>query len=157
MRNYDSVVKNFKLKNTLRKQETEAMQIFFIILAFMTISANTLVINDAEADAKQANFLKEKQRIEQLAAGRHTPAEEVNPEYWRAMARDQLTKRLSETYNFNQAKNIIFFLGDGMSLTTVAATRIRKGQLKGNTGEEESLNFEKFPHTGLSRVSTVIM
>ncbi|XP_030387605.1 membrane-bound alkaline phosphatase-like [Scaptodrosophila lebanonensis] len=43
------------------------------------------------------------------------------------------------------------FLGDGMSLTTVTAARILQGQRKGNTGEEDALSFEKFPHTGLSR------
>ncbi|TMW41222.1 hypothetical protein DOY81_013698, partial [Sarcophaga bullata] len=124
------------------------MKIFFIILAFMAITVNTLAINEAD---KQSNFLKEQKLIEQLASGRHTPAEEVNPEYWRSLARDQLAKRLRETYNFNQAKNIIFFLGDGMSLSTVAASRIRKGQLEGKSGEAESLTFEQFPHTGLSR------
>lgn len=44
------------------------------------------------------------------------------------------------------AKNIIFFLGDGMSLTTVAATRMYIGN------ENQSLSFEKFPHFGLSKV-----
>lgn len=47
-----------------------------------------------------------------------------------------------------RAKNIIFFLGDGMSLTTVAATRMYMGN------ENNSLSFEKFPHFGLSKVST---
>ena len=35
-----------------------------------------------------------------------------------------------------KAKNVILFLGDGMSLTTVAAARIFEGQRKGNPGEE---------------------
>jgi len=46
------------------------------------------------------------------------------------------------------------FLGDGMPLATVAAARILKGQRLGNTGEESSLSFERFPYTGLSRVSS---
>jgi alkaline phosphatase len=49
------------------------------------------------------------------------------------------------------AKNIIVFLGDGMSLTTVAAARILEGQRHGHPGEENRLSWEEFPYTGLSR------
>lgn len=90
-------------------------------------------------------------RLMGMFDGKVTPVEEMDPEFWRSLARDELSKRLGETYNYNKAKNVIFFLGDGMSLTTVTAARIRKGQLKGNTGEEDALSFEKFPHTGLSK------
>lgn len=50
-----------------------------------------------------------------------------------------------------RAKNVILFVGDGMSLTTVAAARIREGQLKGQAGEENLLSFERFPHTAFSK------
>ena len=51
-----------------------------------------------------------------------------------------------------EAKNVIFFLGDGMSLPTTTAARILKGQLEGLPfGEEAQLNFEKFPFIGLSK------
>mgnify|MGYP000933799012 CR=1 FL=1 len=50
-----------------------------------------------------------------------------------------------------QAKNVIVFLGDGMSLTTVAAARILEGQRLGGTGEEHALSWERFPATGLSK------
>jgi len=50
-----------------------------------------------------------------------------------------------------RAKNVILFLGDGMSLTTVAAARILEGQRKGNPGEENQLSWEQFPHTALSK------
>jgi alkaline phosphatase len=49
------------------------------------------------------------------------------------------------------AKNIILFIGDGMSMTTVTAARIFAGQLAGQSGEEFSLSFEEFPWTGLSK------
>jgi alkaline phosphatase len=49
------------------------------------------------------------------------------------------------------AKNVILFLGDGMSLTTVAAARILDGQRKGNPGEENQLAWERFPSTALSK------
>ncbi len=50
-----------------------------------------------------------------------------------------------------KAKNVILFLGDGMSLTTVAAARILEGQRKGSPGEENQLSWEHFPHTALSK------
>src|SRR5688500_3146979 len=50
-----------------------------------------------------------------------------------------------------EAKNVIVFLGDGMSLPTVAAARILEGQRRGAAGEENALSFERFPHTALSK------
>ena len=49
------------------------------------------------------------------------------------------------------ATNLILFLGDGMSLPTVAAARILEGQRAGANGEEHRLAFEDFPYTALSR------
>lgn len=55
----------------------------------------------------------------------------------------------------NTAKNLIMFLGDGMSLTTLTAARIYKGQLHNTSGESEYLSFEKFPFTGISKVMSI--
>lgn len=93
--------------------------------------------------------------FEDVGNGKPTPVEEMDPEFWRMLAREELDQRLVDNFNYKQAKNIIFFLGDGMSLTTLTASRIRKGQLKGNTGEEDALSFQKFPHSGLSRVRSI--
>ncbi len=49
------------------------------------------------------------------------------------------------------AKNIILFIGDGMGISTVTAARIHEGQLRGETGEENSLSFEEFPNVALSK------
>jgi alkaline phosphatase len=49
------------------------------------------------------------------------------------------------------AKNVIVFLGDGMSIPTIAAARILDGQRKGGSGEENRLSFENFPATALSK------
>lgn len=54
------------------------------------------------------------------------------------------------------AKNVIFFLGDGMSVPTVTASRIYDGQLKGQIGERNRLEFEKFDYVGLSKVSEIV-
>ncbi|PXV58996.1 alkaline phosphatase [Dyella jiangningensis] len=50
-----------------------------------------------------------------------------------------------------RAKNVIVFLGDGMSLPTIAAAHVRAGQLKSVDGESYRLSFERFPFSALSR------
>ena len=50
-----------------------------------------------------------------------------------------------------RAKNVILFVGDGMSLPTVTAARILDGQRKGLPGEGNLLAWEHFPATALSR------
>ncbi|XP_071487100.1 alkaline phosphatase-like [Diadema antillarum] len=70
--------------------------------------------------------------------------------HWHVKGQAALEEALQrQRLNLNVAKNIIFFLGDGMDVTTTTAARIRKGQLNGETGEEASLHFEYFPHVGL--------
>lgn len=49
------------------------------------------------------------------------------------------------------ARNVILFVGDGMSLPTVAAARILAGQREGGPGEGHRLSWERFPATALSR------
>jgi len=89
-----------------------------------------------------------------MAKGKTGPEAEKNAQFWYDLAHEEIAKRLElPQIDKRKAKNVILFLGDGMSLSTVAAARIHKGQLKGNTGEEDALSFEKFPYTGLSRVS----
>lgn len=54
------------------------------------------------------------------------------------------------------AKNIIIFVGDGMGMSTITASRIFKGQKQKNvSGEEDMLEFEKFPSIGLSKTYVV--
>jgi alkaline phosphatase len=53
--------------------------------------------------------------------------------------------------NSGHAKNVILFVGDGMGLTTVTAARILEGQQRGETGEENLLSFEHFPHVALTK------
>jgi len=47
------------------------------------------------------------------------------------------------------ARNVVFFLGDGMGISTVTAARIFEGQLEGGSGEEHVLAFETLPHVAL--------
>ena len=75
------------------------------------------------------------------------------PQWWfRAGARTAATLRGAHA---GKAKNVILFLGDGMSLTTITAARILEGQRAGAGGEEHRLAFEEFPYTALSRTYEV--
>ncbi|MEQ5787800.1 alkaline phosphatase [Erythrobacter sp. NFXS35] len=47
------------------------------------------------------------------------------------------------------AKNVILFIGDGMGISTITAARIYEAQKRGETGEENSLSFEKFDNVAL--------
>ncbi|MFQ5591726.1 MAG: alkaline phosphatase [Phycisphaerae bacterium] len=44
---------------------------------------------------------------------------------------------------------MILFVGDGMGISTVTASRIFEGQLGGKSGEENVLSFERLPYTAL--------
>ncbi|XP_072047534.1 alkaline phosphatase-like isoform X1 [Amphiura filiformis] len=73
-------------------------------------------------------------------------------DYWNDLAYNNLQKALNlQNLNQNVAKNVIFFLGDGMTVTTLTAARILKGQQAGNTGEETVLSWETFSSVGLSK------
>ncbi|MBI5751403.1 MAG: alkaline phosphatase [Hydrogenophilales bacterium] len=54
-------------------------------------------------------------------------------------------------HNMRKAKNVILFVGDGMGVSTVTASRILEGQMNGKTGEENRLSFEAFPYTAFSK------
>lgn len=75
--------------------------------------------------------------------------DESDNEYWQQNAQNYLKNVLENPQKqmiSKKAKNIIIFLGDGMSISTVSATRMYLG------GEEKQLSFDKFPHVGLSKV-----
>ena len=68
--------------------------------------------------------------------------------YWQA-GQAQLQQRLNVIKNNHKAKNVILFIADGMGISTITAARIYDGQSKGQTGEENVLSFEQFPHVAL--------
>uniref|UniRef100_A0A3Q2Y532 Alkaline phosphatase n=1 Tax=Hippocampus comes TaxID=109280 RepID=A0A3Q2Y532_HIPCM len=81
--------------------------------------------------------------------------EEENPEFWRSQAKKTLQTALNRKHNTNVAKNILFFLGDGMGITTYTAARILKGQLQNHTGEETVMTMDTFPYVGLAKTYSV--
>ncbi|KAF7994404.1 hypothetical protein HCN44_003876 [Aphidius gifuensis] len=78
-------------------------------------------------------------------------SEEKETSYWINDAEKTLKKKLENKINTNKAKNIIFYLGDGMSIPTLMAARTYQGQLEGKSGEEGQLFWEQFPYSGLSK------
>lgn len=61
---------------------------------------------------------------------------------------ESLKSRPSE----KKAKNIILFIGDGMGVSTVTASRIYNGQTENLPSEQTPLSFETFPYAGLMKV-----
>ncbi|XP_069359660.1 membrane-bound alkaline phosphatase-like isoform X2 [Maniola hyperantus] len=81
----------------------------------------------------------------------YIPEEEKYGSFWRKSAHQVLNSKLKETLNKNKAKNGILFIGDGMSLATIMAARTFEGQMEKELGEDNVLEFEKFPVSGLAR------
>lgn len=80
----------------------------------------------------------------------HLIAEPETPERWFSEGQAWVEARANQGA-LPQTRNIILFVGDGMSLATVAAARIMEGQLRGESGEENLLSFEHFPQLALSK------
>ncbi len=77
------------------------------------------------------------------------------PETWRRDG-EAAIERAKNHKNFSKrAKNIILFIGDGMGISTITASRILEGQMRGTSGEENQLSFEKFPSVALSKTYSV--
>jgi alkaline phosphatase len=60
-------------------------------------------------------------------------------------------ERLAQTPSTGRTRNVIIFIGDGMGISTVTASRIFAGQRAGRDGESNQLTMDTFPHTALSR------
>jgi alkaline phosphatase len=88
------------------------------------------------------------------SAGIEVPVPEVahpsgeTPQWW---YRSGAAQAAANGAMAGKARNVIVFLGDGMSLTTVAAARILEGQRRGQSGEENLLSWERFPQSAFSK------
>ena len=62
-------------------------------------------------------------------------------------------KDVASAQNTKIAKNVVIFIGDGMSIPTLAASRIFKAQQSGSSSpESELLTFETLSHFAHSKV-----
>lgn len=66
--------------------------------------------------------------------------------HWHDLADKELEESLLYRWNTKKAKNVILFLGDGMSTDTITASRIYRA------GETSRLAWEHFPHVGILKV-----
>jgi len=81
---------------------------------------------------------------------------ELEPSFWYNKAKNELDEAVRrQVRNKKVAKNVIVFIGNGMNMPTVTSGRILKGHLNGKLGAEEDLNFDLFPHSGLSKTYSV--
>lgn len=70
----------------------------------------------------------------------------IEQEQWYSLGMKELMESLNVQQNQRKARNVILFVGDGMGLNTVTATRIHK------YGEGGQLSWEEFPYMGLLKV-----
>jgi alkaline phosphatase len=115
--------------------------IFSIIIVAMAI------VNAATSDKNSASSSSPRVTVDWSA--------DEDPKKWNDYAFNRIKDNLKKQMNFNLAKNILFFLGDGMGITTVTAGRIHKGQLKKQNGEEIVTEMENVEFTGLSKTYNI--
>lgn len=81
--------------------------------------------------------------------GKRANEAELNSDYWKTVARKVVDDNLKKEKSHKIAKNIILFLGDGLSVTTTTATR----SFLGDTNK--SLAYENLPFVGMSKTYCV--
>ncbi len=77
------------------------------------------------------------------------------PETWKIDGLNAVKNTRRLKFKRKKAKNVILFIGDGLSISTLTAARILEGQMRGESGEENYLSFERFPFLALSKTYTV--
>ncbi|XP_062540299.1 alkaline phosphatase-like [Armigeres subalbatus] len=100
-----------------------------------------------EEEVTMTTATRQKRSSGKMPRLRFMPSDiERHQDYWRNVAQSTLARQLGKNQlNTKVAKNIILFLGDGLSIPTLAATRVFLGD------ESTELSFEKFPYVGLSK------
>jgi len=82
---------------------------------------------------------------------------EQRASWWKEQGKRELMQSIGkyEQVNRNHARNVVVMIGDGMSLGTAVAGRIKTGQdLKGK-GEEYVTSLDAMPFTGLAKTYSV--
>uniref|UniRef100_A0A336KWJ5 alkaline phosphatase n=1 Tax=Culicoides sonorensis TaxID=179676 RepID=A0A336KWJ5_CULSO len=77
-------------------------------------------------------------------------SDERDMSYWKEIGLKVVEDHVNLKRNMKIAKNVILFLGDGLSVNTITATRSYI-----NKNMNEHLNFEKFPFTGMAKTYCV--
>lgn len=130
-----------------------ALSLLITVIAVASSTCKAARVAGGRGSAPGSNKLDE-QHHQQLSAFELSELEKQS-DYWRRSGKQALEAALSNKQNTQRAKNAILFIGDGMSLTTIAASRIFNGQLANRSGEEELLSFEQLPNVGLVKTYNV--
>jgi len=130
-------------------------------------------INEKEADNGPLKNMHDLQytRLLVLAIYYHKRINLSDFDFWMKSGRDEVNLALDRIRNIvgksastadanfdflasaKRPKNLVLFVGDGLGLATVTASRIYKGQSRfGSAGEEENLVWETFPDVALLKV-----
>jgi len=92
------------------------------------------------------------------------PAPYTDRDTWYAAGEQAIADAKANGRNNRTAKNVVLFIGDGMGVSTVTASRILAGQQPNiigsregdpSSGEENSLSFDKLPYLALSKTYSV--
>jgi hypothetical protein len=124
-----------EMQLNIQTQTVEMVRLQYFLVLLLVI----LAYGEDEQHPKPSNIqpLLEYNSINQVYKG-----VEGHDVYWYENSKQHIKSKLKEP-NTKKAKNVIIFVGDGLSLPTIAATRMYLG------GEEQSLSFEEFPYYGL--------
>lgn len=114
------------------------------LLVLLASCASSTVATQSVSEASDASEVLQPEADLPLAP---EPNEESAEDWFRQGAQAAAARGASRA----KARNLILFVGDGMSLPTVAAARILEGQRAGRSGEEHQLAWERFPATAFSK------
>ncbi|XP_078373755.1 alkaline phosphatase-like isoform X2 [Oculina patagonica] len=140
--------KNQALMVSFTKTKRTGLLLIAISVACAVAIVLAITLSQGSQDSEKPSKTK------RAAPSLTIPANQENNEWFKdgvKLIKDNLKKKpITHT-----AKNAIFFLGDGMSITTVTAARILAGQQMNKSGEENVLSWEQFPWTALSKTYNV--
>jgi alkaline phosphatase len=95
-----------------------------------------------------ASILTAAPALAQAATAPAKPPLNTSDEY-RSAGKAELARLMADKPNDRKARNVIIFIGDGMSVTTLTAARIFEGQQKGVDGESFVAEMDRLPYTAL--------
>lgn len=122
------------------------MRVIWVILSTL------LVVSTASNDVYRTYDNDDQHPRSSPISGRQATnidVDELNSEFWRQKAQETLKAKLQNQSLLSRAKNVVYLIGDGMSLQTIAATRMYMGN------ENVMLSFEQFPYLATTKTYCV--
>ncbi|XP_055709849.1 membrane-bound alkaline phosphatase-like [Phlebotomus papatasi] len=132
------------------------MKLFLCLLPILVSCLGAVVENCANSQSERCRKINEEAMMHPKVQPRYPfltrtsgNSFEKTTEYWTNLGHQHVLDKVNRYFNTKRAKNIVFFIGDGMSIPTLFAARMALG------GEEQQLSFEKFPYSGLAKTYCV--